>query len=158
MTDPPLSPIVATLLSLALVVVPVAAHADPGPTPIPLYYYGTEGDGHLGRETAFATWWSPPQVPLTVCPWWPGIALNGWPPGARVRITVVGLPRWAVSWPELASVIGNSTIAYVADRPGGEYGDAWLATFQQLAPLWVGKLYVMVESADSALSKRRNYE
>lgn len=151
MTEPPPPPhiIIAGVLSLALVVVPVSVYANPGPIPIPLYWYGTDDDGDLYRSTAFASWHEPPpNVPLTVRPDWRGVALNGWVPGARVRITVVNQPTWTATWHELDDVVGRSTIAYVADRPGGDFGDAWPATFQELAPLWVGRLEVVVESAE----------
>lgn len=135
------------ILSLALALILLWQHgvgADPGS--IPLFHYGV-GDGHLYRPTAFAESWTRPDwVPARVLRDWPGIALAGLPPGTRVRITVVGLPGWAASWLELDSVIGHSTIAYVADRPGDDYyGDAWWWTFGQLAPHWVGKLYVKIE-------------
>ena len=112
-----------------------------------LFWYGCEADGHLGRPTAFASWYEPPSIPLVVRADWPGIALHGYAPGTRVRITVVGLPEWTTSWPELSGIVGNSVTAYVADRPGGEYGDAWPATFLALTNgrLWIGKLYVEIE-------------
>lgn len=58
---------------------------------------------------------------------------------------MVGLPAWAESWPELDRLIGRSTVAVVADRPGGQYADAWWITFWKLAPPWVGVLYVEIE-------------
>ena len=127
--------------------------------PIPLYHYGTVSDGNLHRPTAFATWWEPPaNVPLTVRHDFAGVALSGWKPGAEVIITVVALEEWTETWPELDSVIGNSAIAVVADRPGEDwYGDAWRLTFSRLAPLWVGKLWVVVRSADAALWERAKY-
>ena len=121
------------------------AEADPGT--VPLFWYGGESDGKLGAPTAFADSWTRPW-------WlWPtvrddrlGIALVGYEPGTWVRVTVVGLPGWASSWPELWEVIGNSTIAVVADRPGAEwYADGWKFTFSRLAPLWVGVLDVEIE-------------
>ena len=112
-----------------------------------LFWYGGGSDGHLGSATAFADRWDRPT-------WlWRkvrddrlGIALCGYEPGAVVRITVITVPGWASTWPELDAVIGRSTIAYVADRPGEcWYADAWLLTFGRLAPLFVGKLHVKIE-------------
>ena len=113
-----------------------------------LFWYGSSDDGHLGRPTAFASWWVIPEdIPLVVRDDWPGVALRGYAPGTKVRITVVGVPEWGRGWLD-EQLIGNSTLAVVADRPGGPYGDAWQWTFQQLAPLWVGKLYVKIEVAE----------
>ncbi len=152
MDEPPL---LIRCVMLAVVVLmllgPGIAVADPGPTP--LFHYGI-GDGHLYRPTAFAESWTRPDwVPDRVLRDWPGIALAGLAPGTRVRITVVGLPGWAASWPELDDVIGRSTIAYVSDRPGENwYGDAWPVTFLALTNgrLWVGKLYVKYEVWEAA--------
>jgi len=132
------------LAVIMLLIWPPTVAADPGPTP--LFHYGTKDRHHL-RLTAFAESWTRPSwVPDRVLRNWPGVALSGLPPGTCVVITVVGLPEWAASWPELDSVIGNSTIAYVVDRPGEKwYGDAWELTFRRLAPLWVGKLYIKYE-------------
>jgi hypothetical protein len=146
MDDDPLP--IARIASLAIALMllwPALVVADDG---ITLYWYGDESDGHLGRETAFASWYCPPtNVPLTVRADWLGIALNDFRPGAEMIITVVGMPAWARTWPELEEVIGNTVVAYVADRPGGEYGDAWRATFSALTNgrLWIGKLYVEIE-------------
>lgn len=162
MDEPPRTVLVRTVpllircIMLAVVLLllcPGWAGADPGP--ISLFFYGV-GDGHLYQPTAFAeSWMRPDWVPDRVLPDWPGIALAGLPPGTRVRVTVVGLPEWAESWPELDSVVGRSTIAYVADRPGEDwYGDAWWATFGQLAPHWVGKLYVEYEICEQRDGRR----
>jgi len=151
MDDPPLPTrrfALALALALALTLGPV--YAGPPPTPIPLFNYGVGSDGNLHRPTAFATWWEPPaNVPLTVRPDWPGVALSGWRPGAEVIITVVGVPEWGKGWLDKL-LIGNSTIAVVADRPGEDwYGDAWRLTFSRLAPLWVGRLWVKIEAVKS---------
>ena len=160
MDKPPLpTRSVALALALALALTASIAHADPGPPPIALYWYGTVSDGDLWRETAFSTWYvTPKDIPLVVRNDYLGIALANYPPGSLVRITAIALPLW--SWPELQkAVIGQTVIARVVDRPGSPtFADAWPATFQQLAPLWVGRLEVVIESAESALWKRRNYQ
>jgi len=148
------------ILVLALVLALLWQHgagADPGP--IPLFHYGV-GDGQLYQPTAFAESWTRPDwLPDRVLRNWPGIALAGLPPGTQVRITVVALPGWAESWPELDSVVGRSAVAYVADRPGDDwYGDAWWATFNQLAPGWVGKLWVEYEVLTFGERARRSRE
>lgn len=144
MDEPPLIRRCAALAVVLALLWSATAAADPGP--IPLFHYGV-GDGNGYQPTAFAeSWMRPGWVPDRVLRNWPGVALSGLPPGTRVKLTVVGLPKWAATWPELGSVIGNSTIAYVADRPGEKwYGDAWRLTFSRLAPLWVGRLEVEYE-------------
>ena len=136
--------LVVGLALLALFLLVARADADPGA--MPLYHYGI-GDGHLGQQTAFAeSWMRPAWVPDRVRRDWPGVALRGYPPGTAVRLTVVGLPEWADTWPGLSdAVVGCSTVAFVADRPGGPYGDAWWGVFGELAPHWVGKVYVEIE-------------
>ena len=140
-----------------IAILPTVAYADPGT--IPLFHYGT-GDGNLHQPTAFAkSWMRPDWVPDRVLKDWPGIALAEYPPGTKVQITVVGLPKWAASWPELDNVIGRSTIAYIADRPGASwYGDAWGWTFNQLAPHWVGKLWVEVIAMDTQQPARFKHQ
>jgi len=133
------------ILVLALALIwPAPVMADDGI--VSLYWYGADSDCHLGRETAFASWWEPPSIPLLVRDDWHGVALNGLAPGAWVRITVVGVPEWGRGWLD-EKLIGNFTLAVVADRPGGEYGDAWPATFSALTNgrLWIGKLQVKIE-------------
>jgi len=114
---------------------------------MPLFWYGSEGDGKLGAPTAFADRWDRPTwLWDTVRDDRPGVALAGYAPGTWVRITVISMPSWASSWPELEGVVGRSVVAVVADRPGASwYADAWPLTFRRLAPLWVGKLYVRIE-------------
>jgi len=140
MDEPPILRCMALAVAL-LLLCPWMLEGSPGPTP--LFHYGV-GDGNEGRPTAFAESWARPGwVPDRVLRGWPGVALAGLPPGTCVVITVVGLPGWASSWPELDSVIGRSAIAYVVDRPGESwYADAWELTFARLAPLWVGRLEV----------------
>jgi len=133
------------ILALVLVLLwPAPVVADDGV--VPLFWYGSTNDNHLGRETAFASWWEPPDIPLVVRDDWPGVALNGWAPGTWVWITVVGVPEWGRGWLD-EQLVGNSILAVVADRPGGEYGDAWPETFSALTNgrLWIGKLYVEIE-------------
>ncbi len=99
------------------------------------------GLGHLGRETAFASWWDKPAIPLTVR----DSSLKGLAPGTWVRLTVMDLPSWA--WPGLREeMIGKSVLAVVADRPGGCDCDMWPETFRRLSGgrLWVGRLEVEV--------------
>lgn len=124
-------------------IVSVASADNPG---IPCYHYGTETDGYLWKETAFATWWFPPPIPLTVRPDFMGIALAGYLPGTLVEIGIVDLPFWA--WEELREdLIGRTVIAVVADRPGlPTYADAWSMTFWALSGgrMWVGLLYVEI--------------
>jgi len=113
----------------------------------PCYYYGTFEDGHEGKPTAFASWHSVPRwLPLEVRPDWPGVAVQGYPPGTFVRLTIEGLPGWASE--ELReALIGRSVVAVVADRPGGDYVDCWPTTFARLTGgrMWVGLVYVAVE-------------
>ena len=132
----------ATLLLLVF----LTGHAGADPGVMPLYFYGV-GDGKLGEPTAFAeSWMRPSWVPAVVCKHWPGVAISGLPPGTKVRMTVVGLPAWTGSWPELSELVGNTTVAYVADRPGRAwFADAWWRTFGELAPHWVGVVYVRIE-------------
>jgi len=133
-------------IGLALALALLMAGQASADGPLPLYHYGVN-DGHLGRPTAFAdSWQRPVWVPDRVRDDWPGIALQDYPPGTRVRITVVAVPRWGRGW--LDHLVGRSTVAVVADRPGGDYADAWWLTFGRLAPQWVGKLYVRVERLD----------
>lgn len=129
---------------ITLLLLPASASADPGT--IPLYHYGTD-DGNLGKPTAFAgSWQGSNWLWRTVRDDKPGVALPYLAPGTWVRLTVVDIPAWAYTWPELVELIGNSTLAVVAGRPGKRwYGDAWKLTFERLAPLWVGKLYVEVQ-------------
>lgn len=139
--------LIVTILFLLLSTLLTRVGADPGI--MPLFFYGV-GDGKLGNPTAFAeSWMRPSWVPPVVRKHWPGIAIADLPPGTKVKITVAGLPSWAKSWPELDEVIGNSTVAYVADRPGaGWYCDAWWGTFGRLAPHWVGRIEVRIEVID----------
>lgn len=135
--------VAALIITLASCLSPMDVAARGG---IPCYYYGTEDDGHLGRPTAFASWWAPPVIPLEVRGDWLGVALAGYRPGTRVRITVMALPSWA--WDELEDVVvGRSVLAVVADRPGGDYCDTWPATFRVLTGgrMWIGKVYVEIE-------------
>lgn len=134
--------LIALVLCLLLILATARVRADPGE--VPLYHYGI-GDGKLGKPTAFAESWTRPLwVPSTVQRNWPGIALADLPPGTLVKITVVGLPNWADTWPELDALLGRMAFAYVADRPGGAYADAWWEVFGCLAPHWVGVLYVEI--------------
>lgn len=147
MDEPPLFRCMVFALVLSLLW-PRQAGADPGA--IPLYHYGV-GDGNLGRPTAFAeSWLRPSWVPARVLRHWPGIALREYPPGTVVRITVVGVPEWGKGWLD-DELKGKSTLAIVADRPGGAYADAWWSTFGRLAPHWVGKLWVEIESGSLML-------
>lgn len=112
----------------------------------PCYYYGTPEDGHEGSQTAFATWHSAPRwLPLEVKSDWQGVAVQGYAPGAIIRLTIVDLPGWASD--ELRDeLIGRSVLAVVADRPGGDYVDCWVSVFGRLTGgrMWVGKVYVTV--------------
>ena len=140
-----MSPMLLMLLMLLMLPTPLVVRAD-ADTEIPLFHYGV-GDGKLGAPTAFAeSWKRPTWVPDKVKRDWPGVAIADLPPGTLVRITVVRLPSWADSWPELDGVIGRSTTAFVADRPGeSRYADAWWGVFGRLAPHWVGVVYVRIE-------------
>lgn len=99
-------------------------------------------------------------MPSVVCKYWPGIALSSLPPGTAVRITVIGLPTWADTWPELDDIVGNTAVAFVADRPGEDwYADAWPVVFKALSGdrLWVGRLYVSIQLwEDDATRDLRN--
>ena len=132
------------VLVIAFSIVPSVVSAN---NPIPCYFYGTETDGYLGKATAFATWWFPPNIPLAVRDDYLGIALAGYEPGARVELTVVDLPDWA--WEGLREeLIGRKVIAVVTDRPGSsEYVDAWPATFWALSGgrMWIGQLFVQIQ-------------
>jgi len=91
--------LILATLTVSVWLMPLPASADPGVTP--LFHYGVD-DGKLGEPTAFAeSWMRPLWVPAVVCKHWPGVAIAGLPPGTLVRMTVVGLPSWADSWPEL---------------------------------------------------------
>ena len=131
------------IVVLVLCLFTITVNAD---TAIPCYFYGTLGDGHLYRPTAFASWYFPPDIPLTVQPDFPGIALAGYAPGTLVKLTIVDLPDWA--WEELRNeLIGRSVIAAVADRPGGCVCDMWPQTFRLLSGnrLWIGLMYVTMQ-------------
>lgn len=139
------------LLTLTLIVLLTMAAKETGADPgiMPLFHYGI-GDGKLGAPTAFAeSWMRPSWVPDVVRRDWPGVAISDLPPGTAVRMTVVGLPSWADTWPELNDVIGNTVVAFVADRPGEDwYCDAWWEVFGKLAPHWVGRVDVRIEVID----------
>jgi len=130
--------LVATLLFLV-----TNAVADPGS--IPCYYYGFEEEG---KPTAFAESWQRPEwVSPFVRTDRMGIAVKDLRPGTIVRLRIVRLPSWADTWPELADLVGNTVLAVVSDRPGGDFVDCWPATWAALTGgrYWLGKVYVEVE-------------
>ena len=134
-----------TRLAIVLVFLITANVVSADNPRIPCYFYGNETDGHLWKETAFATWWWPPPIPLIVRPDFMGIALAGYLPGTLVKIEIVGLPSWA--WEALREeLIGRAVVAVVADRPGGCACDMWPLTFSRLTGgrMWVGLLYVKI--------------
>ena len=139
----------AIVLVIALSIIPIMPSMVSADSPVlPCYFYGTETDGYLGKATAFATWWFPPNIPLVVRDDYLGIALAGYEPGTRVELTIVDLPDWA--WEELREeLIGRKVIAVVTDRPGSPaYADTWPATFWALSGgrMWVGKLLIQVQA------------